>query len=79
MIKESTDYDSVAYEQLLKQNYARYRQGDERKKSTWYRILWPDHADFTPKSNLYVGRDSSTNYSEGHFPTPHHDYSDHLS
>ena len=76
-IKDQTDYDPVAYEQLLDHAYKKYKS--EPRKSALYRLIWPDSADFTPKTNLYVGRDPSTNYNTvtGEFPKLNHTYQDH--
>jgi hypothetical protein len=59
----------------LHQSYEKYKI-DERKKESWYRILWPKQADFTPKVNLYHNRDAFTNYQNEQFPNA--DYVDHL-
>lgn len=85
MVKESTDYDSVAYQQMLQQNYTQYKTnkaGEDKKKSPWYRLFRPLDADYETKVNLYDGRDPSKNFyakKGGGFPTYHHDYSDHTN
>lgn len=53
MIKEPTEYDPEVYAQMLEQNYAKYKN-NQYKKSSVYRLLFPNHADFTPKTNYYV-------------------------
>lgn len=42
-------------------------------------MLWPEYADFTPKTNRYVNREAFSNYNikTGEFPTLHHTYADH--
>jgi hypothetical protein len=83
MVNESTDYDPIAYQQLLEQNYSQYKsQQKENKKSPWYRLFRPLDADYNTKVNLYEGRDPSKNFyarNGGGFPTYHHDYSDHTN
>jgi len=63
----------------METNYKDYRLSKNISKSPLYRLLWPHHADFTPKSNRFVGRDQSQNYNTktGAFPTLTHNYSDH--
>lgn len=58
MVKEPTDYDEEVYQQLLTKNYTKYKN-TEYKKSPLYRLLYPNHADFTPKTNSFVGKESS--------------------
>ena len=85
MVKESHDYDPVAYKQLLQQNYSKYKTnkaGEDYKKSGWFRLFRPLDADYETKVNLYDGREASTNFyaaNGGGFPTLHHDYSDHTN
>jgi hypothetical protein len=78
MVDDQTDYDDVAYQQLLRKNYGQYKS-EERKKSSLYRWLFNKNADFTPKTNLFLNRDGSQNYQykSGQFPTLHHTYHDH--
>jgi len=78
MVDQPNDYDQEAYKQLLEKNYAKYAKA-EQKKSPLYRLLWPNHADFTPKTNRFVNRDSfrNYNYESGAFPTTNHSYADH--
>lgn len=85
MVKEGTTYDPVVYQQMLQQNYVQYKtnkNGEDKKKGSWFRFFRPLDADFETKVNLYDGRDSSTNFYAGKgggFPTYHHDYSDHTN
>lgn len=85
MVKEGTDYDPVVYQQMLQQNYTQYKSnklGEDKKKSSWYRLFKPLDADFETKANLYDGRDASKNFyakNGGGFPTYHHDYADHTN
>jgi hypothetical protein len=37
--------------------------GEEVKKSSWYRLLYPLDADYNIKKNSYIGRDPSTNFN----------------
>jgi hypothetical protein len=62
----------------MENNHAR-EMNKESKKKSWYRMLWPEFADFTPKTNRFVHRDPTTNYNTktGAFPTLNHDYADH--
>ena len=80
MVKEPTDYDANAYQQLLEKNYYGQKQlQKEYKKSTWYRILYPEYADFTPRTNRFINRDPTTNYNykTGAFPLYSQTYADH--
>ena len=76
-LQDQTDYDPVAYEQVMDSMYGKYKQ--EHKKSALYRLLWPDFADWQPKTNLWVGRHPSTNFNPktGEFPLSGSDYADH--
>jgi len=78
MVKEPTEYDKEVYEQLLAKNYGQFK---EKKKSTLYRLLWPNHADFTPRTNRFASRENfeNYNYETGAFPTYNHSYQDHLA
>ena len=54
--------------------------GEEVAKSPWYRLFWPNDADYNLKKNLYVGRNSASNFSSangGGFPSVHNNYKDH--
>ena len=76
-LEDQTDYDPVAYKQLLEANYKHYKE--EPKKGFLYRFIWSNEADFTPKTNLYHGRHSSMNFNAktGEMPMLNHDYADH--
>jgi hypothetical protein len=76
-VEDQTDYDPKAMEQLLDHAYGKYKS--EPKKSALYRLLWPNAADFKPKTNVWLGTnpDSAYKASSGAFPTLHHDYADH--
>jgi hypothetical protein len=78
MVKERTDYDSEVVQQLIDKNYLTYKS-TERKKSPLYRLLWPEHADFTPKTNSFNNRENMMNYNyvSGDCPTLHNTYADH--
>lgn len=78
MVREPSEYDNEAYQQMLERNYLKYRNKDVRKEP-FYRLLWPEQADFTPKKNWYAQRDSATNYnpSTGAFPHLNSTYADH--
>lgn len=79
MVKEPLDYDQEAYNQLLEKNYLKYKN-NQYQKSSWYRLLWPHFADFTPRTNRFVGRDpeqQNYNFETGAFPTVNHTYYDH--
>jgi len=54
---------------------------EDKKKGTWYRFFFPLDADWSPKQNLYAGRDRSQNFynTTGGFPLHQHDYSDHTN
>lgn len=80
MVKEISDYDDNVYQQLLEKNYYKHN-GKEWKKSPIYRFLNPNYADFTPKTNRFVGGDNFTNYNyaTGAFPTTQHTYQDHMA
>jgi len=79
MVKDNTAYDDVAYKQMLESAYIKHKKTDTLKRSSIYRLLFPNHADFTPKENLWVGRELHNNYNPatGEFPTLNHDYNDH--
>lgn len=80
MVKESFDYDDNVYQQLLEKNYWSHQRKEWRKGSFW-RFINPNYADFTPKTNRFVGGTNFTNYNykTGAFPSPHNTYVDHLA
>ena len=94
MLKSTdTEYDPVVMEQMLNHSYGAFsktRQGETNKdrigrnqqslkKGFVYRMLFPDDADWTPKTSNYIGRPTLDNYDwkNGEFPTINHDYGDH--
>lgn len=61
-----------------KTGYKRWTSA-EAAKSPWYRLFWPNDADYNLKSNLYL-RNSAENfnmYNGGGFPSVHNNYKDH--
>lgn len=85
MVDTHYDYDEVAYLQLIEQNYGRNKKKEmlgEDNSSLFKRFFRPRDANFKVESNLYAGREQSTNYyahKNGQFPTLTHDYSDHVN
>merc|ERR1719263_713716 len=89
---EDTEYDPVVMNQMLGHSYGNYkatRVNEETKdrygrnqptvkKGFFYRLIWPDDADWTPRTSSYIGRPGLQNYDwkNGEFPTINHNYGD---
>ena len=52
---------------------------EDRKRSSWYRLLFPNKADYTVKSNpyAYYHRDDIYNPENGYVSSIHNHYRDH--
>jgi hypothetical protein len=59
--------------------YRKQKTRDDRKKSSWYRLFFPNKADYTLKENPYVGihKDDVYNPATGFYSSIHNHYRDH--
>ena len=72
---QSMLYEDSVLKQMYETNYN--TKGDDHKKGSWYRMLFPRDANYDTASNNYEGRHEITNNRGGKFPTLDTDYVEH--
>ena len=60
-------------------SYRKKRQAEERKKSSWYRLFFPNDADYNVKENPYANNNRENVYNplNNFFGSVHNHYRDH--
>lgn len=83
MIPKEWRENSVAEKQLYETNYMRHKlekNREERKKSSFYRLVFPHKANYELKENYFRDNDKENLYDQrnGYFPTRTNNFRDHV-
>ena len=78
--KECMDVTERTALETHSQNFRKERYKDEKKKSTWYRILFPLSADYNVKENPFAlhNKENVYNPENGYYASIHNHYRDHV-
>ena len=83
MIPKEWRENDVIQKQIYEANYSTYKaekNKEERKKSAFYRLVFPNKANYELKDNYFRDHSKEELYDKrnGYFPTRKNDYRDHV-